>query len=61
MTLVLLFSVLRPPAALSDPLRIVLPSVLYDVVLAVILGPLIVSSGSFSWLSFHVCPSSADR
>ena len=43
MTLVLLFSVLRPPAALSDPLRIVLPSVAYDVVVAVILGPLIVS------------------
>ncbi len=43
MTLVLLFSVLRPPAALSDPLRVVLPSVLYDVVVAVILGPLIVS------------------
>lgn len=43
MTLVLLFSVLRPPAALSDPLRIVLPSVVYDVVVAVILGPLIVS------------------
>jgi rod shape-determining protein MreD len=43
MTLVLLFSVLRPPAALSDPLRIVLPSVAYDVVVAAILGPLIVS------------------
>jgi rod shape-determining protein MreD len=43
MTLVLLFSVLRPPAALSDPLRIVLPSVLYDVVVAAVLGPLIVS------------------
>ena len=43
MTLVLLFSVLRPPAALADPLRIVLPSVPYDVVVAVILGPLIVS------------------
>src|SRR3954468_1867760 len=43
MTLVLLFSVLRPPSALSDPLRIVLPSVLYDTVVAVILGPLIVS------------------
>jgi len=43
MTLVLLFSVLRPPATLSDPLRIVLPSVPYDVILAVILGPLIVS------------------
>lgn len=43
MTLVLLFSVLRPPAALTDPLRIVLPSVLYDIVVAAILGPLIVS------------------
>ena len=31
------------PNALSDPLRIVLPSVLYDVIVAVILGPLIVS------------------
>jgi rod shape-determining protein MreD len=43
MTLVLLFSVLRPPAALADPLRIVLPSVLYDVLVAVIVGPLVVS------------------
>jgi rod shape-determining protein MreD len=43
MTLVFLFSVLRPPAALSDPLRLVLPSVLYDVLAAIILGPLIVS------------------
>ena len=43
MTLVLLFSVLRPPAALTDPLRIVLPSVIYDVLVAAILGPLIVS------------------
>jgi rod shape-determining protein MreD len=43
MTLVLLFSVLRPPAALSDPLRIVLPSVVYDVIVAAILGPLMVS------------------
>jgi hypothetical protein len=43
MTLVLLFSVLRPPAALSDPLRIVLPSVVYDVIVAAVLGPLIVS------------------
>lgn len=43
MTLVLLFSVLRPPAALSDPLRVVLPSVPYDVIVAAILGPLIVS------------------
>ena len=43
MTLVVLFSVLRPPAALSDPLRLLAPSVLYDVVLATILGPLLVS------------------
>jgi rod shape-determining protein MreD len=43
MTLVLLFSVLRPPSALADPLRIVAPSVIYDLVLAAILGPLIVS------------------
>jgi len=43
MTLVLLFSVLRPPAALADPLRIVLPSVAYDVIVATFLGPLIVS------------------
>lgn len=43
MTLVLLFSVLRPQAALLDPLRIVAPSVIYDVVVAAILGPLIVS------------------
>lgn len=43
MTLVLLFSVLRPPAALSDPLRIVAPSVLYDIVVAAVLGPLVVS------------------
>lgn len=43
MTLVFLFSVLRPPTALSDPLPLVLPSVLYDVLAAIILGPLIVS------------------
>lgn len=43
MTLVILFSVLRPPAALSDPLRIVAPSVLYDVLVALVLGPLTVS------------------
>jgi rod shape-determining protein MreD len=43
MSLVFLFSMLRPPSALSDPLRLVLPSVLYDVVVAVILGPLVVS------------------
>jgi rod shape-determining protein MreD len=43
MTLVFLFSVLRPPAALSDPLRLLVPSVLYDVLVAVILGPLVVS------------------
>ena len=43
MTLVVLFSVLRPPAALHDPLPVVLPGALYDVILAVIFGPLIVS------------------
>lgn len=43
MTLVSLFSLLRPPAALSDPLSIVLPSVLYDVIVATFLGPLVVS------------------
>jgi rod shape-determining protein MreD len=43
MTLVVLFSVLRPPSALSDPLRIVAPGVLYDVIVAIALGPLAVS------------------
>jgi rod shape-determining protein MreD len=43
MTLILLFSVLRPPSALADPLRIVAPSVLYDVIVAAVLGPLAVS------------------
>jgi len=43
MTLVFLFSVLRPPAALSDPLRLLLPSVLYDVIAAIVIGPLVVS------------------
>jgi len=43
MTLVLLFSVLRPAAALADPLRYVAPSVIYDVILAAIFGPLVVS------------------
>jgi rod shape-determining protein MreD len=43
MTLVLIFSVLRPPLALPDPLRIVAPSVLYDVIVAAVLGPLAVS------------------
>jgi rod shape-determining protein MreD len=43
MTLVLLFSVLRPPSTLVDPLRIVVPGVLYDVIIAAILGPLAVS------------------
>jgi len=43
MTLILLFSVLRPAAALTDPLRLVAPSVVYDVVLAAIFGPLAVS------------------
>lgn len=43
MTLVSLFSVLRPAAALNDPLSIVLPSVLYDIIVATFLGPLLVS------------------
>jgi rod shape-determining protein MreD len=43
MTLVLLFSVLRPPSTLTDPLRVVAPGVLYDVILAAIFGPLAVS------------------
>ena len=43
MTLVVLFAVLRPSAALTDPLRFVVPSVLYDVIVAAILGPLAVS------------------
>ena len=43
MTLIVLFSILRPAAPLTDPLRIVLPSVVYDVIVAAILGPLIVS------------------
>jgi rod shape-determining protein MreD len=43
MTLVLLFSVLVPAAALTDPLPIVIPSVAYDVIVAAVLGPLIVS------------------
>jgi rod shape-determining protein MreD len=43
MILVLLFSVLRPAAALTDPLRFVAPSVVYDVILAAIFGPLAVS------------------
>jgi hypothetical protein len=43
MTLILLFSVLRPPSTLTDPLRFVAPGVLYDVILAAIFGPLAVS------------------
>jgi rod shape-determining protein MreD len=43
MTLVVLFSVLRPPAALTDPLRLLVPSVLYDVIAAAAVGPLLVS------------------
>lgn len=43
MTLIVLFSVLRPAAPLADPLRIVAPGILYDVALAAILGPLAVS------------------
>ena len=43
MTLAFLFSVLRPSAALPDPLRILLPSVPYDVIAALVIGPLAVS------------------
>ena len=43
MTLVFLFSILRPAATLADPLRLLLPSVPYDVILAAICGPLAVS------------------
>jgi rod shape-determining protein MreD len=43
MTLIVLFSVLRPAAALTDPLRFIAPGVVYDVILAAILGPLAVS------------------
>jgi rod shape-determining protein MreD len=43
MTLAFLFSVLRPSAALPDPLRILLPSVPYDVIAALVIGPLVVS------------------
>ena len=43
MTLITLFSVLRPPSTLSDPLRIVAPGVFYDVIVAIVLGPLAVS------------------
>jgi len=43
MTLVVLFAILRPSAALTDPLRYVAPSVIYDVIIAAIFGPLAVS------------------
>ena len=43
MTLAFLFSVLRPAAALPDPFRILLPSVPYDVIAALVIGPLAVS------------------
>jgi len=43
MTLIVLFSVLRPAAGLTDPLRLVAPGVVYDVILAAIVGPLAVS------------------
>ena len=43
MTLAFLFSMLRPAAALPDPLRLLLPSVPYDVIAAVVIGPLVVS------------------
>jgi hypothetical protein len=43
MTLAFLFSVLRPSGALPDPFRILLPSVPYDVIAALVIGPLAVS------------------
>jgi rod shape-determining protein MreD len=43
MTLLTLFSVLRPPLTLADPLRIAAPGVIYDVIVAIVLGPLAVS------------------
>lgn len=43
MTLIVLFSVLRPESALTDPLRLIAPGVVYDVILAAIFGPLAVS------------------
>jgi rod shape-determining protein MreD len=43
MTLIVLFTVLRPAAALTDPLRLIAPGVVYDVILAAIFGPLAVS------------------
>jgi rod shape-determining protein MreD len=43
MTLVVLFSVLRPPIAFADPFKLVAPSVPYDVIVAALLGPLAVS------------------
>jgi rod shape-determining protein MreD len=43
MTLAFLFSVLRPSVALPDPFRILLPSVPYDVIAALVIGPLAVS------------------
>lgn len=43
MTVVVLFSMLRPPSVLTDSVRLVAPGVIYDVVIAAILGPLAVS------------------
>jgi rod shape-determining protein MreD len=43
MTLAFLFSMLRPAAALPDPLRLLLPSVPYDVIAALVIGPLAIS------------------
>jgi rod shape-determining protein MreD len=43
MTVVVLLSMLRPPSLLTDSLRLVAPGVVYDVVIAAILGPLVVS------------------
>jgi hypothetical protein len=43
MTVVVLLSMLRPPSVLTDSVRLVAPGVVYDVVIAAILGPLAVS------------------
>ncbi|HEY7524636.1 MAG TPA: rod shape-determining protein MreD [Candidatus Limnocylindrales bacterium] len=41
--MVVLFSALRDPLAISDPVALLLPGLIYDVVLAVLIGPLVVA------------------
>jgi rod shape-determining protein MreD len=43
MTLFALFSALRAPLPVADPLSIIVPAAVYDVVLATLIGPLAVS------------------